>query len=150
MEKTNYIHILLAFILGCIVKISMKNICGQNIEGLKKIDPAKSDYKCGEPGGECVNCGGSTGYYERGGCDSISDSDRKLITKLAGYGPWVPAEGTNSDQCDGGKCGVWCGSRYPVSVPNCNWFGVKDWCFGYKLKYENNFSHKNKLCKYDM
>ena len=30
-------NILLAFILGCMVKMIMKKMCGQNIEGLEKI-----------------------------------------------------------------------------------------------------------------
>ena len=126
-----------------------KNLCCEDIPKHGGTDASKSDYKCGEPGGRCISCGGSLGYVEQGGCKGVTDGQKKSITQLAGLGPWVPASETTDTQCDGGKCGVWCGARQATSVPNCNWFGKKDWCMGNKIVYRDNNAWKDKKCKYD-
>ena len=91
--------------------------CCEDIPPYGGGDASSPGYACGEPGGQCISCGGYGGWIGWGvKCGTITDAQRKRKTNEAALGPWAPASGLCGDQ----QCGAWCGAE-----GNRSWEGKK-------------------------
>ena len=91
--------------------------CCEDIPPYGGVDASSPGYACGEPGGQCISCGGYEGWIGWGvKCGTITDAQRKRKTNEAALGPWAPASGLCGDQ----QCGAWCGAE-----GNRSWEGKK-------------------------
>ena len=130
MNENDYIYLLLAFILGYFANSIIKQMCGQNVEGITdKISVYSEDYSCGEsPKDYCEDCGYPASYYWEGGCfgekGGMSAKQQKDKRLSNGYGPVIPLQELPHNACNGGKCGVWCDQKYKSGVKS----GVRKKC----------------------